>query len=226
MRKRKASLKNSWDDDIQEKNNITYFSEDGMALTCGICGKSIKSRRPFNNERWNEHLKSKAHSEKYMSLTNQSKINELFLPISSKMVTKKLPFAPKVCPGIHPGHEYLNLMKAYGKYDDLNVHFMCELDGEEVKAIHKQCTGKYRNKLCKTQKINSCVKCAEVHRKKIFYKRLSSMANVKNVLDILALPEITDRQITDLERFCFDISASNKKAALIIRVKNYIKYAK
>ena len=52
------------------------------------------------------------------------------------------------------------------------------------------------------------------------------MANIKNVLDILALPEITDRQITDLERFCFDTSASNQKAALILRVKNYIKYAK
>ena len=142
------------DDDIQEK----------------ICGKSIKSRRPFNTKRWNEHVKSKAHSGKSISFTNQSKINELFLPTSSKKVSTKLPFVPKVSPGIHPGHEYLNLMKIFGKYDDLNVNFMCELDGEKVRSIHKQCTGKYQKKLCKTHTKNSCEKCADVHRKRVFYK--------------------------------------------------------
>ena len=75
---------------------------------------------------------------------------------------------------------------------------MCELDGEKVRSIHKQCTGKYQKKLCETHTKNSCEKCADVHRKRVFYKWLLSMTNGKN-LDILTLPEMTDKQICDLE---------------------------
>jgi hypothetical protein len=51
------------------------------------------------------------------------------------------------------------------------------------------------------------------------------MVKVQNVLDILAMPQITDGQIYELKRFCNDNATSSNKAELILQVQNYLSYA-
>ena len=167
---------------------------DFQLLICNICDKEVKSRRPFNNERWYDHIKTKGHLSKMVSTsTNQRKISELFLPVS--LSTDPLPVmnascimthTAKVCLGIHPGNKNLKIMKSYGKHDDLNIFFTCELNGENVKAVHMECVGKCIPVSKKTQTIKSCKMSADVHRKKIFYKRLSCMTKVQ--MHLTSLP--------------------------------------
>ena len=35
-------------------------------------------------------------------------------------------------------------MKLFVKYVHLNVHFICERDGQVVEVIHMECTGEYQ----------------------------------------------------------------------------------
>ena len=46
-----------------------------------------------------------------------------------------------------------------------------------------------------------------------------------NALDILALLQITDKQIGDLQRFTLDTAPSNETVKLILQVKNYVNNA-
>jgi len=53
------------------------------------------------------------------------------------------------------------------------------------------------------------------------------MSSIKTVLDIMALPIITDDQVQQLHKFTFDYQTSNlRKKNLIEQVKNYSNYAK
>ena len=148
----------------------------------------------------------------------------------NKIVDKKIItiYIPKTCPGIHPEHELLPLMRMYGKYNDLNVKFV---DDEGVivgvKALHLNCTGKYVPTTKKSRTLKSCDACKDVHIKGVFQKRMRYMKKVQNVLDIMSLPRITDEQVVQLGKFSCDTSSKNpNKTQLIQQTINYCKYAK
>ena len=95
-----------------------------------------------------------------LKLNMSTKITNLFRPTSlrkDQFSEMKEPYAPKLFPSIHEGHQYLALMKSSGKYDYLNVRFIFERYGQEVKAMHIECTGEYRIGL-KNIKISSVTK--------------------------------------------------------------------
>jgi len=108
-------------------------------------------------------------------------------------------YTPKTCPGIHPGHELLPLMRLYGKYDDMDVKFVYDEGAIGVKALHKNCNGKYTATTKKCRTLKSCDVCKGVHTKRIFMKRMNYMKKVQNVMDIMSLPRITDDQVVQLK---------------------------
>ena len=237
----KILRKGRWDNNMKDTEFIQSKDPSGHWILCKICiikskkygleHKRINSRRPFNNERWIDHCSTKTHHDNIIRVSKTQKIHEFFRPIKSSSLSngdsKIVPTATtqKQCPGIHPKHKYLKLMEIYGAYDDLDVKFIHTDDG--MKAIHKKCTGKYVLALKKSVTLHSCEHCRTVHVGTKFYKRLEHMSSIKNVLDIMALPIITDDQVQQLHKFTFDYQTSNlRKKNLIEQVKNYSNYAK
>ena len=83
MSKRKASTKSPWDENMKDKNHISYFDDDdGMNLTSSICEK-VRSRRPFSNNQWNNHAQTKGQLSNIAILVFQKTITNMFRLTSS-----------------------------------------------------------------------------------------------------------------------------------------------
>eukprot|EP00918_Siedleckia_nematoides_P088550 GHVU01194672.1.p1 GENE.GHVU01194672.1~~GHVU01194672.1.p1 ORF type:complete len:579 (-),score=57.81 GHVU01194672.1:2162-3751(-) len=238
-----------WPENMRSDADVHETDGDGKWSSCKKCFRNgrrvvIASKRPYDPSRWVEHKDCATHQVKAANPSSVLVMQRFVIvgasPASassssaeggttaepqtlSAVVDPIPPTTTKGCPGIlSERSDYIGLFGQYGLRGDLEVR----LGADGTNTIHAHgCSSNAVSRTTKRVPKDSCTSCFGYADGKSLRKRINRMSSIKEVLEILAKPTLSEDDEKALTNFV-KISAGMKAVAATNQLLEQVKVAR